>query len=150
MNLILSSKAAERLQREVRSREDFIPDINTWRIDALDLRNRGIFLITQEKSLYTLISSYKQGIKGIIAQITAINRQNGLDLPEIHYLKSENRSLVSSMNNMKNLIAKLDRYDAVDSERFAELINQTPFKYLSYRTPTECYQNLLNQSKGVQ
>jgi len=126
MNLILSSKAAERLQQEVQSREDFIADINTWRIDVLDLRKRGIFLITQEKSLYTLISSY------------------------IHYLKSENRSLVSSMNNMKNLIAKLDQYNAVDNERFAELINQTSFKYLSYRTPTECYQNLLNQSKGVQ
>jgi hypothetical protein len=69
MNLILSSKAAERLQQEVQSREDFIADINTWRIDVLDLRKRGIFLITQEKSLYTLISSYKQGIKGIIAQI---------------------------------------------------------------------------------
>ncbi len=80
----------------------------------------------------------------IIAQITAIDRHEG-DSPEIHYLKSENRSLVSSMNNMKNLIAKLDQYDAVDNERFAELINQTPFKYLSYRTPTECYQNLLNQ-----
>jgi integrase/recombinase XerC len=40
----------------VRSREDFIADINTWRIDVLDLRKRGIFLITQEKSLYTLIS----------------------------------------------------------------------------------------------
>jgi hypothetical protein len=24
-------------------------------------------------------------------------------------------------------------------ERFAEIINQTPFKYLSYLTPTECY-----------
>ncbi|WP_254052962.1 hypothetical protein [Microcystis sp. MC19] len=69
MNLILSSKAAERLQREVQSREDFIADNNAWRIDVLDLRKRGIFLITQEKSLYTLISSYKQGIKGIIAQI---------------------------------------------------------------------------------
>ena len=136
MNLILSSKAAERLQQEVQSREDFIADINTWRIDVLDLRKRGIFLITQEKSLYTLISSYKQGIKGIIAQITAIDRQEG-DSPEIHYLKSENRSLVSSMNNMKNLIAKLDQYNAVDNERFAEIINQTPFKYLSYRTPTE-------------
>jgi len=136
MNLILSSKAAERLQREVKSREDFIADINAWRIDVLDLRNRGIFLITQEKSLYTLISSYKQGIKGIIAQITAIDRQEG-DSPEIHYLKSENRSLVSSMNNMKNLITKLDQYNAVDNERFAEIINQTPFKYLSYRTPTE-------------
>jgi hypothetical protein len=137
MNLILSSKAAERLQQEVQSREDFIADINTWRIDVLDLRKRGIFLITQEKSLYTLISSYKQGIKGIIAQITVIDRH-------------ENRSLVSSMNNMKNLITKLDQYNAVDNERFAELINQTSFKYLSYRTPTECYQNLLNQSKGVQ
>ena len=51
MNLILSSKAAERLQQEVQSREDFIADINTWRIDVLDLRKRGIFLITQEKSL---------------------------------------------------------------------------------------------------
>jgi SOS response regulatory protein OraA/RecX len=30
------------------------------------------------------------------------------------------------MNNMKNLIAKLDRYNAVDNERFAEIINQTP------------------------
>ncbi|NCR77143.1 MAG: hypothetical protein GPI92_16735, partial [Microcystis aeruginosa K13-06] len=114
-----------------------------------DLRKRGIFLITQEKSLYTLISSYKQGIKGIIAQITTIDQQEG-DSPEIHYLKSENRSLVSSMNNIKNLIAKLDQYNGVDNERFAEIINQTPFKYLSYGTPTECYQNLLNQSKGVQ
>lgn len=149
MNLILSSKAAARLQVEVQSREDFIADVNAWRIDVLDLRKRGIFLITQEKSLYTLISSYKQGIKGIIAQITTIDQQEG-DSPEIHYLKSENRSLVSSMNNIKNLIAKLDRYNAVDNERFAEIINQTPFKYLSYRTPTECYQNLLNQSKGVQ
>ncbi|NCR38602.1 MAG: hypothetical protein GPJ21_01395 [Microcystis aeruginosa W13-11] len=149
MNLILSSKAAQRLQQEVQSREDSIADINAWRIDVLDLRKRGIFLITQEKSLYTLISSYKQGIKGIIAQITAIDRHEG-DSPEIHYLKSENRSLVSSMNNMKNLITKLDQYNAVDNERFAEIINQTPFKYLSYRTPAECYQNLLNQSKGVQ
>ncbi|MFN6248920.1 hypothetical protein, partial [Microcystis sp.] len=105
MNLILSSKSAARLQVEVQSREDFIADVNAWRIDVLDLRKRGIFLITQEKSLYTLISSYKQGIKGIIAQITTIDQQEG-DSPEIHYLKSENRSLVGSMNNIKNLIAK--------------------------------------------
>jgi hypothetical protein len=139
MNLILSSKAAKKLRIEKHSIKDFTPDIDTWRIDCVSLTNRSIFIITNEKTLYTCISSYKNGFGGIIKKIAATVMQDNLDINDIDYVKFQNRSIVSSMNNMKNIIIQLDKYHPSDNETYEKLINQTPFKYLSYCSPAEVH-----------
>jgi IS30 family transposase len=139
MNIILSKNAAKKLQKEADISQDFMLDKNTWRIDCLSLRKRSIFIITHEETLYTLISSYKQGVSGIIDKLAATTKQEKINTNNIHYIKSQNRSLVSSMNNIKTIINNLDKYSTINNEKFEELINHTPFKYLSYQTPAECY-----------
>ena len=135
MNLILSGKAAKKLKKEVDSSEGFIPGLDTWRIDCLSLENRSIFIITNVKTLYTLISSYRNGLGGIIGRITSFTPQKDLDVKDIHYVKFKNGSLISSMNNMKTIVSHLNQYNRLSNEQMEKIINQTPFKYLSQRSP---------------
>jgi hypothetical protein len=139
MNIILSSKAAKKLQIEADPVPDFTPDLNSWRIDCTSLTKRSIFIITNEKTLYTCISSYKNGLGGIIKKITSVTMKDNFDISDINYVKFQNRSIVGSMNNIKQIISQFDRYNPSDNETYEKLINQTPFKYLSYKSPTEVY-----------
>ena len=135
MNLILSSKAAKQLKRPVQPREDSSLDFNTWRVDCLALRKRSIFIISNEKTLYTYISSYKQDLGGILKKLATHYGQKMVDEKDIHYVKSKQGSFVSSMNKIKTTIRYLDQYGSNDNETYENLINQTPFKYLSDRSP---------------
>ena len=138
MNLILSTKASKKLRREGHSIEDFSPDLNTWRIDCATLVQRSIFIVTKEQTLYTCISSYKDGFKGIIQKISATIKCE-IDVNEINYVKFQNRSVVGSMNNMKKLIQNVDAYYPSDNESYEQLVNRTPFQYLSQRSPAEVH-----------
>ena len=139
INLILSNKAAQKLQKKVDSTQESITDAETWRIDCLSLRKRSIFIITHGTTLYTFISSYKHGFNGIIEKIASTAQSNQFDINNIQYIKVQNKSIVGSMNNIKKLISQLDKYCNASNEQFEELVNNVPFKYLSYRTPAECY-----------
>lgn len=139
MNLILSNKAAERLKKEFNLDVDYIPSIDNWRVDCVALGKRSIFIITNEQTLYTCISSYRSGFNGIIGRLVSVTNQQDLDINEINYLKSQNRSLISSMNNIKNLIGHYDSYSRRSNEEYENFINQTPFQYLSFNTPNELY-----------
>jgi spore coat polysaccharide biosynthesis predicted glycosyltransferase SpsG len=139
MNLILSSKVAKKLQIKGHLIKDFDPNIDTWRVDCASLVKRSIFIITNEKTLYTCISSYKNGFGGIIKKIASASMKDNLNSSDINYVKSQNRSIVSSMNNMKQLINQIDKYNPSDNETYEKLINLTPFKYLSYRSPAEVH-----------
>ena len=138
MNLILSSKAAKKLNKKTYSIEDFSPDLNTWRIDCVYLVKRSVFIITNEKTLYTRISSYKSGLNGIIQKITS-TMQCEVDINEIRYIKHQNRSIIGSMNDMKRIVEQIDKYSSNENETYEKIINQTPFKYLSQRTPSEVH-----------
>ena len=139
MNLILSSKVAKKLQIEGHLVKDFTPDIDTWRIDCASLVKRSIFIITNEKTLYTCISSYKNSFSGIIEKITSASLKDNLNASDFNYVKFQNRSITSSMNNIQQIISQLDKYNPRDNETYEKLINQTPFKYLSYRSPAEVH-----------
>ena len=147
MNLILSSKAAKKLKRKGHPIKDFSPDINTWRIDCVYLVKRSIFIITNEKTLYTCISSYKSGFNGIIRKISSA-MQCEIEINNIKYVKHQNRSVVSSMNNMKNTIEKMDKYYPSENKAYEKLINQTPFKYLSQRCPAEVHLSSVPSQAG--
>ena len=139
MKLILSAIVAKKLQKNVGSISEFVPDLNTWRVDIFSLRKKSIFIITNEKTLYTYISPYKTGIKGIIKKIYSEQIKSDINLEDIEYIKHQNKSITGSMTNMKSIIAQVDKYMPVDNERLEELINNTIFKYLSYSTPTEVH-----------
>ena len=149
MNLVLSAKAAKKLKKDVHSREGFIPELDTWRVDCLSLRKRSIFVITNEKTLYTHISSFKNGINGILDKITSTASHKYLEQGEIHFLKFTNRRIISSMNDMKNMIRELDQYYPASNEEFGKLINQTPLKYLSYRSPAEVHSSSLSNLEEI-
>lgn len=139
MHLILSSKAAKKLKIEPNSIQDFTPDIDAWRIDCLALTKRSIFVITNEKTLYTCISSYKQGFSGIAQKIAVVAKQDSFDIDDIRYVKFQHRSVIGSMNDIKRLISHFDKYNPENNEFYEKLINQTTFKYLSSRSPAEVH-----------
>ena len=139
MKLILSVNVAKKLQKNVSSISEFIPDFDTWRVDIFSLRKKSIFIITNEKTLYTYISPYKTGIKGIIKKIYLEQIKSDINLEDIEYIKHQNKSITGSMTNMKSIIAQVDKYMPVDNETLEKLINNTIFKYLSYSTPTEVH-----------
>jgi hypothetical protein len=139
MNLILSNKVAERLKKEFNLDGDCTPRIDNWRIDSVELGKRSIFIITNEPTLYTCISSFRSGFNGIIERLAMATKKQSIDPNEINYLKSKNRSLVSSMNNIKVIISQRDRYIRGDNETYEKIINQIPFQYLSFSTPAELY-----------
>ena len=139
INLILSNKAAQKLQKQVDSIHEPIADADTWRIDCLSMRKRSIFIITHGTTLYTFISSYKHGFDGIIEKIASTAKGNQFNINDIQFVKVPNQSLVGSMNRIKNLISQLDKYSNASNEQFEDLVNHTPFKHLSFRTPAECY-----------
>jgi 3-dehydroquinate dehydratase len=139
MYLILSGKAAQKLKKAGRSVTNFQPDIYTWRVDFTALEKRSIFIATHEKTLYTCVSSYRGGLGGIIKKIAAATRQDKLDVNDIDFVKFQDRSVTGSMNNMKQMINHFHKYGPSDNEQYEELINRTPFKMLSYRTPAELY-----------
>lgn len=70
--------------------------------------------------------------------------KDNLSIININYVKSQNRSIISSMNNMKQIISQSDKYNPTDNEAYEQLINQTPFKYLSYRSPAEVHSSNLS------
>ena len=139
MKLILSVNVAKKLQKNVSSISEFVPDLDPWRVDIFSLRKKSIFIITNEKTLYTYISAYKAGIKGIIKKIHSEQIKSDINLEDIEYIKHQNKSITGSMTNMKSIIAQVDKYMPVDNERLEKLINNTIFKYLSYSTPTEVH-----------
>jgi hypothetical protein len=139
MNIILSSKVAKKLQKEFDLDGDYTPNPDNWRVDCISLEKRSIFIITNEPTLYTCISSFRSGLNGIIQRLASVTNRQDIDTTKISYLKSQNRSLVSSMNNIKIIISQIDKYSRSENERYEELINQTSFKYLSYSTPAELY-----------
>ena len=139
MKLILSVNVAKKLQKNVGSISEFVPDLDTWRVDIFSLRKKSIFIITNEKTLYTYISPYKAGIKGIIKKIYSEQIKSDINLEDIEYIKHQNKSIIGSMTNIKSIIAQVDKYMPVDNEKLEKLINNTIFKYLSYSTPTEVH-----------
>jgi hypothetical protein len=139
MNIILSKKAAEKLRKEFDLDVDYTSTIDNWRVDHVALGKRSIFIVTNEQTLYTCISSCKSGFNGIVERLASVTNQQDIDVNEINYLKSQNKSLVSSMNNIKNLVGQLDRCNRRENKKYEELINQIPFEYLSFRTPNELF-----------
>jgi hypothetical protein len=149
MNLILSNKVAERLKKEFNLDGDCTPNIDNWRIDSVELGKRSIFIITNELTLYTCISSFRSGFNGIIERLASATKKQIIDPNEINYLKSKNRSLVSSMNNIKVIISQRDKYARGDNETYEKLINQIPFEHLSFSTPAELYLSHFSEVKKV-
>jgi hypothetical protein len=149
MNLILSNKVAERLKKEFNLDGDCTTSIDNWRVDSVELGKRSIFIITNEPTLYTCISSFRSGFDGIVERLTLATKKQIIDPTEINYLKSKNRSLVSSMNNIKVIISQRDRYIRGDNETYEKIINQTVFKYLSFSTPAELYLPRFSEIKKV-
>ena len=140
MKIVLSNRVAKKLQIEVKSVENLVPDLNTWRIDSASLLKRSIFIITNEMTLYTLVSSYKNGFNGIIEKLRFFCGDGQLNSSEINYIKFQNRSVIGSMNDIKQMIKKVDQYEPKSSnEIYEQLINQTPFKYLSYSSPSKVH-----------
>jgi hypothetical protein len=149
MNLILSNKVAKRLKKEFNLDGDRTPNIDNWRVDSVELGKRSIFIITNEPTLYTCISSFRSGFNGIIERLALATKNQSIDPNEINYLKSKNRSLVSSMNNIKVIISQQDRYIRGDNETYEKIINQIPFEHLAFSTPAELYLPRFSEVKEV-
>ena len=71
-----------------------------------------------------------------------------IEINNTKYVKHQNRSVVSSMNNMKDIIEEMDKYYPSENEAYEKLINQTPFKYLSQRCPAEVYLSSVPSQAG--
>jgi hypothetical protein len=103
IKLILSSQAANKLQKTVETRTELEIDVNTWRVDWLSLRKKQIFLITNEKTLYTYISPVKEGLKGLLTKVSS-DQISDDKTQEIIYIKFQNRNVIGSMTSLKNCL----------------------------------------------
>lgn len=140
MKIILSTEVAKKLRIERQVINEFVPDLNTWRINSAALLKRSVFIISNEITLYTLISSYKHGFKGIIEKLKDFCGDEQINASNIDYIKFQNRSVTGSMNNIKQIIKNVDKYQPqCSNEMYEQLVNQTLFKYLSDKTPAQVH-----------
>ncbi|QOY52283.1 DUF6933 domain-containing protein [Candidatus Sulfurimonas baltica] len=136
-------------------------DIGNYHCNLLKFGRYNCVLITNDKTLfsffiYGLIASDFKDFKESISQpIFKIMVELGfsqyqfekvlLSLENIQYAKTSNRSVISSMNDMKNQIEAY-LYAGDNLYELHRKLNNTPYKYVKYNYPTDLFKELLGNS----
>lgn len=151
MQLILSNEVAKKLRIEVQgAADDFTPDLDTWRVGFVSVRKRSFFIISNEISLYTLITPHKKGLNGIFSKLKSFSGYKKSELSNVEYIKFQNRPIIGSMNNIKQIIEIMDDYTPEKNlEIYERLINNTPFKVLEDASPAKVHWAHKNKKPDV-
>jgi hypothetical protein len=134
----------------------------SWHGNIFNIGRRKCLLITHTQSLYSAFfyGVTKKDVPHLLEMIRdrviELMRQDDFTLQElsimqdtfenIEYTKTSSRSVLGSMNDMKNT---LDWYDMSEEEiSLAKRINKTPYKIGNYVYPKEALKALLRQGSG--
>jgi IS30 family transposase len=134
-------------------------DIDNYHCNLLKYGRENVLLITNDSTLYSFVivglkSKDFKNIEEVIREsVFKLLLHNGFpqnqfekilsSMEKFNYTKTSNRSVISSMNDMKKHIGVwLDR----DIYEINQKINEIPFKKIGYNRPYELFQKLLEES----
>ncbi|UCN00159.1 hypothetical protein LCX93_11630 [Sulfurimonas sp. SWIR-19] len=143
----------------VKPTEIEIDTLSSWHGNIFNIGRRKCLLITHTATLY---SAFFYGVtkkdlplflEMMRDRVMELMRQDNFTLQElsimregfidINYTKTSSRSVLGSMNDMKNM---LDWYDMSEDEiSLAKRINKTPYKIGGYIYPKEALRALLKE-----
>ena len=162
MNLQLTKKLSDKLKVDIVEIDTTeYSDIDNYHCNLIKFGRDNCVLITNDKTLFSFFiyglksHDFKDFKESISQPIFKILMELGfsqsqfekvlLSLENIQYSKTSNRSAISSMNDMVN---QIDGY-LYGGDNLYELhrkLNNTPYKYVGYKYPTELFKELLGSS----
>ena len=162
MNLQLTKKLSDKLKVDlVEIDTSKYNDIENYHSNLLKFGRYNCILITNDKTLFSffifgLKSADFKDFKGSISQpIFRILMELGftqsqfekvlLSLENIQYSKTSNRSVISSMNDMKNQIEAF-LYAGDNIYEVNRKLNNISYKAIGYRYPADLFKELLTSS----
>ena len=162
MNLQLTKKLSDKLKVDlVKIDTPNYSDIENYHCNLLKFGRDNCILITNDKTLFSFFIyglkavDFKDSKESISQPIFKILMELGfsqsqfekvlLSLENIQYSKTSNRSVISSMNDMKNQIESYI-YHGDNIYDINRKLNQTPYKYIGYKSSTDLYKELLGDS----
>ena len=160
MNLQLTKKLSDKLKVDlVKIDTTKYNDIENYHCNLLKFGRDNCVLITNDKNLFSFFiyglkaSDFKNFEESISQRIFKILIELGFSQPQfeqildslqnIQYSKTSNRSVISSMNDMKNQIESYI-YHGDNIYEINRKLNQTPYKYIEHKYATDLYKELLN------
>lgn len=134
----------------------------SWHGNIFNIGRRKCLLITHTQSLYSIFfyGITKKDLPLLLEmmrdRVVELMRQDNFTLQElsmmresfadINYTKTSSRSVLGSMNDMKNM---LEWYDMSEDEiSLAKRINRTPYKIGDYVYPKEALRALLKKGNS--
>ena len=165
MNLQLTKKLSDKLKVDlVEIDTTDYNDIENYHCNLLKFGRDNCILITNDKTLFSFFiyglkavdfkdfeESISQRIFKILVELGFPQQQFEKvleSLENIQYSKTSNRSVISSMNDMKNQIESYI-YHGDNIYEINRKLNQTPYKYIGYKSSTDLYKELLGNSESI-
>jgi len=161
MNLKLTKKLSDKLKVNLLDVDiNKSDDIENYHCNLLKFGRDNCVLITNDKTLFSFFiyglkaSDLKNFQESISQPIFKIMVGLGFSQPQfekvllslenIHYSKTSNRSVIASMNDMKNQIEAY-LYGGDDIYELHRKLNTTPYKYVGYKYPLDLFKELLGE-----
>ena len=164
LNLQLTKKLSDKLKVDlVEIDTTKYNDIENYHCNLLKFGRYNCVLITNNKTLFSFFifgfksNNFKDFKESISQSIFKILMELGFpqfqfeqvleSLENIQYSKTSNRSVISSMNDMKKQIDGY-LYHGDDIYEINRKLNQTPYKYVGYEYPIDLFKKLLGDSES--
>jgi len=164
MNLQLTKKLSDKLKVDmVEIDTTKYSDIDNYHCNLLKFGRDNCVLITNDKTLFSFFiygltsNDFKDFKESISQPIFKILMELGfsqsqfekvlLSLENIQYSKTSNKSVISSMNDMKKFIES-SVYNGDNLFEINKRINQIPYKTNGYKKSYELFKELLGNSKS--
>ena len=165
MNLQLTKKLSDKLKVDlVEIDTTKYNDIENYHCNLLKFGRDNCVLITNDKTLFSFFiyglkavdfkdfkESISQPIFKILMELGFSQSQFEkvlLSLENIQYSKTSNRSVISSMNDMKNQIEAY-LYSGDNIYELHRKLNTTPYKYVGYKYPVNLFKELLGDTERM-
>lgn len=162
LNLQLTKKLSDKLKMNlVEIDTTKYNDIENYHCNLLKFGRDNCVLITNDKTLFSFFiyglkavdfkdfkESISQPIFKILMELGFSQSQFEkvlLSLENIQYSKTSNRSVISSMNDMKNQIEAY-LYGGDNIYELHRKLNTIPYKYVGYNYPVDLFKELLGDS----
>ena len=142
MILRLTNKTMNKIKTKVfdlePSKDNKLP-LSEWYVNHFKLGYKGYFIVTELKSLYSIIepsagiSSLKIFKDRMISFIRKLELEsnlpnNSIDTTEIYICKTNNRSILGSQNDLVRMAEAIFYYDGGKNKDLSK-INETPMSY---------------------
>jgi len=165
LNLQLTKKLSDKLKVDlVEIDTTKYNDIENYHCNLLKFGRDNCVLITNDKTLFSFFiyglkavdfknfkESVSQPIFKILVELGFSQSQFEkvlLSLENIQYSKTSNRSVISSMNDMKNQIEAY-LYSGDNIYELHRKLNTTPYKYVGYKYPVDLFKELLGDTERM-